>query len=135
MDLNFFQIINIFANSLICIGIAGFFILLFGNSHSIVQKWNILQHWSLKTTLVSIIACSAWNALHTVYTQVVPRGADYVTAVDAPVGEVLLNVGLAFLFAWIVYFHKYHFMKVAPPKVAAKKTAARNKKKVAPRKK
>jgi predicted permease len=134
MDLNFFQIINIFANALICIGITGFFVLLFGNSHSIIQKWNILQHWSLKVTLVSIIACSAWNALHTVYTKIVPRGADYVTTVDAPVGEVLLNVGLAFLFSWIVYFHKSHFLKVAPPKDTTRRTVAK-KKKVAPKKK
>lgn len=134
MDMSFFQIINIFANALICIGITGFFVLLFGNSHSVVQKWNILQHWSLKTTLVSIIACSAWNALHTVYTVVVPRGEDYVATVDAPVGEVLLNVGLAFLFAWIVYFHKYHFLKVAPPKGATRGKVVK-KKKVAPKKK
>jgi hypothetical protein len=132
--MSFFQIINIFANLLICIGMTGFFVLLFGNATSIVQKWSILQHWSLKTTLVSIIACSLWNATNTVYTVIVPRGADYVTAIEAPVGEVLMNVGLAFLFAWVVYFHKFHFMKVAPQKGAAKKTAVK-KKKVAPRKK
>lgn len=124
--MDFFQIINVFANTLICIGMTGFFVLLFGNAHSIVQKWNILQHWSLKTALVSIIATSAWNALHTVYTVVVPRGDDYVVAVNTPVGEVLMNVGLAFLFAWIVYFHKYHFLKVAPP--TGKKKAAPKKK-------
>jgi predicted permease len=116
MDMTAFQIINIFANAIICIGITGFFVLLFGNTHSIIQKWNVLQHWTLKVTLVSIIACSAWNALHTVYIDIIPRGEDIVTVVDAPVGEVLLNVGLAFLFAWIVYFHKYHFLEAAPLK-------------------
>jgi hypothetical protein len=116
MDISFIQIVNIIANTVICLGITAFFVLLFGNTHSIIQKWNILQHWSLKVTLVSIIACSAWNALHTVYIDIIPRGEDIVTVVDAPVGEVLLNVGLAFLFAWIVYFHKYHFLKAAPLK-------------------
>ena len=132
--MSFFQIVNIFANLLICIGMTGFFVLLFGSSSSIVQKWGVLQHWSLKTTLVSIIACSLWNASNTVYTVVVPRGADYILAVDAPVGEVLMNVGLAFLFAWVVYFHKFHFAKVAPPKATPTKRIVK-KKKVAPKKK
>jgi hypothetical protein len=47
--------------------------------------------------------------------------------VDAPVGEVLLNVGLAFLFAWIVYFHKYHFLKAAPLKTTRAKPKVKKK--------
>lgn len=134
MDLNFFQIINIFANALICIGMTGFFVLLFGNSHSIVHKWPIMQHWSLKLALVTVIATSAWNAMNVVYKMIVPKAADYITYAQTPLGEILMNCGLAFLFAWVVYFHRFHFMKVAPPKVAPKGRIVK-KKKVAPKKK
>jgi ABC-type multidrug transport system fused ATPase/permease subunit len=133
--MEFFQIINIFANILICIGMTGFYVLLFGNSHSIVHKWPIIQHWSLKIAIVSVIATSAWNAMNVVYKMVVPRAVDVITYTTTPVGEVLMNVGLAFLFAWVVYFHKFHFAKVAPPKTSTRKPAVKNKKKVIPRKK
>ena len=125
--MEFFQIINIFANVLICIGMTGFFVLLFGSSHSIVHKWPIIQHWSLKLALVTIIATSAWNAMNVVYKIIVPKAADIVTYTQTPVGEVLMNCGLAFLFAWVVYFHKFHFAKVAPP---TSKRKATTKKKV-----
>ena len=127
--MEFFQIINIFANALICIGMTGFFVMLFGNAHSIIQKWPILQHWTLKLSLVTIIASSAWNAMNVVYHVVVPRGADVVTYAQVPIGEVLMNVGLALLFAWVVYFHKYHFLKVAPPKSSRKVVKKKPKKK------
>ena len=102
-----------------------FFLLLYGNEHSIVYKWPIIKHWSLKASLISIIATSAWNAMNVVYKMVVPRHGDIVVTISqTPVGEVLLNIGLACLFCWAVYFHKYHFLKVAPPK---KTTPARKK--------
>jgi hypothetical protein len=132
--MEFFQVINIFANVLICIGMTGFYLLLFGNSHSIVHKWPIIQHWSLKVALVSVIATSAWNAMNVVYKMIVPRGADVITFTSTPVGEVLMNCGLAFLFAWVVYFHKFHFMKVAPPKTSTKKKTPLRKKAVVKKK-
>ncbi len=115
--MEFLQIVNIFANTFICLGMTLFFLLLYGNEHSIVHKWPLIKHWSLKASLISIIATSAWNAMNVVYKMVVPRHGDIVVTMNnAPVGEILLNVGLAFLFCWVVYFHKYHFLKVAPPK-------------------
>jgi len=121
--MDFFAVLNIFANSIICIGMVSFFVLLFGNSNSIVHKWPVLQHWSLKIALVSIIATSAWNAMNVVYKMIIPRGDDIITHVETPIGEILMNVGLAGLFVWIVYFHYFHFMKMAP----AKKTGAKKK--------
>ena len=129
--MEFFQIINIFANVLICMGMTGFFVLLYGNEHSIVQKWNIVGHWTLKATLVTIIAASAWNAMNVVYKMIIPRGDDIVAYSQTPIGEIVLNIGLAFLFAWVVYFHKFHFLKVAPAKKGtAPKKAVPSKKKV-----
>lgn len=114
--MDFFQIINVLANAVICIGMAAFYVLVYGNTHSIVQKWPVMQHWFLKTSLVSIIAASAWNAMNVVYKMAIPRAADVITYTQTPIGEIFLNVGLAMLFCWVVYFHKFHFLKVAPPK-------------------
>jgi hypothetical protein len=126
--MDFFAVLNIFANAIICLGITSFFVLLFGNSNSIVHKWTVLQHWSLKTALVTIIATSAWNAMNVVYKMVIPRGVDVITHVETPIGEILMNVGLAGLFVWIVYFHYFHFMKAAPAiKTSAKKKTAKKK--------
>ena len=126
--MSFFVVLNIFANTIICLGITSFFVLLFGNSNSVVHKWPVLQHWSLKTALVSIIATSAWNAMNVVYKIVIPRGEDIIAAVDAPLGEILMNVGLAGLFVWIVYFHYFHFLKAAPAiKASAKKKTTKKK--------
>jgi hypothetical protein len=116
------HIINILANSVICLAMTLFFILLFGNSTSIIHKWPVLQHWSLKIALVSIIATSAWNAMNVLYFHMVPRHGMIVDSVHTPAGEILMNMGLAALFVWIVIFHKYHFLSKAPPKTAAKKT-------------
>ena len=115
------HIINILANSVICLAMTLFFILLFGNSNSIIHKWPVLQHWSLKIALVSIIATSAWNAMNVLYFHMVPRHGMIVDSVHTPAGEILMNIGLAALFVWIVIFHKYHFLSKAPPKTAAKK--------------
>lgn len=119
--MDFLQIVNIFANAIICLGMTAFFVLLFGNSNSIVHKWPTLQHWSLKFGLGTIIASSAWNAMNVAYRMIIPKSPTVVTFTQAPVGEIFLNVGLAVLFCWVVYFHKYHFMKVAPPRRAATK--------------
>lgn len=129
--MDFFAIINIIANTLICMGMTAFFVLLFGNSNSIVHKWSVLQHWTLKFSLISIISTSAWNAMNVVYKMIVPKAADVITHVETPIGEILMNCGLAGLFIWIVYFHYFHFMKVAPKQ----KPVVRKKKRVAPKKK
>ena len=126
--MDFFAVLNIIANTIICLGMTSFFVLLFGNSHSVVHKWPVLQHWSLKTALVSIIATSAWNAMNVVYKMVIPRGADVISHVETPIGEILMNCGLAGLFVWIVYFHYFHFMKVSPPKSSRKNKKVSRKK-------
>ena len=130
--MDFFVVINIIANTLICIGMTSFFVLLFGSSNSIVHKWSVLQHWTLKIALISIISSSAWNAMNVVYKMIVPRAADVITHVETPMGEILMNCGLAGLFIWVVYFHYFHFMKAAPKKNLP---VVRKKKRVAPKKK
>lgn len=125
--MDFLQIVNIIANAIICLGMTAFFVLLFGNTHSIIHKWPALQHWSLKVGLVTIIASSAWNAMNVAYRMIIPKSSTVLTFTETPVGEIFLNVGLAVLFCWVVYFHKYHFMKVAPPRRATKSNKAKKK--------
>lgn len=128
--MDFLAVLNIFANTIICLGITSFFVLLFGNHNSIVHKWPVLQHWSLKIALVSIIATSAWNAMNVAYKMIIPRGVDVITHIETPIGEILMNVGLAGLFVWIVYFHYFHFMKAAPVNLSRpikKKVSSRKK--------
>ena len=122
--MDFLQIVNIIANIFICLGMTLFFLLLYGNEHSIVYKWPLIKHWSLKASLIGIVATSAWNAMNTIYFDMIPRHGMVISTVSAPVGEILLNVWLACLFCWAVYFHKYHFLKIAPPK---KKPAVKKK--------
>lgn len=120
MELGLLTYVNIIANTVICLSMGLFFVLLFGNSNSIIYKWPVLQHWTLKIALISIITTSAWNSMNVIYKIVIPKTGGFITAVNVPVGEILMNVGLASLFMWIVYFHKYHFLKVAPPKSTRK---------------
>lgn len=119
--MEFLQVVNILANLGICTGITLFFVLLYGNEHSIVHKWPVLKHWSLKISLVSIIAASAWNAMNTIYFDMIPRHGMVIDTIHTPPGEIILNIGFAILFCWAVYFHKYHFLKIAPLKRAATK--------------
>ena len=133
-------IVNIFANATIGISLGAFYILLYGNHHSIVYKWPIVQHWSVKIGLIAAAVCSIWNAMNVVVRQIMPRdpGSDVIDFVTVPTGEILMNVALAFIFAWTVYFHKYHFLAVAAnvkktvkskvtPKAKAKTTNVRSK--------
>ena len=136
------SIVNIFANAIIGISLGFFYILLYGNHHSIVYKWPIVQHWSVKIGLIAAATCSIWNAMNTVVRQIMPRhyddGSIIIDFVTVPPGEILMNVALAFIFAWTVYFHKYHFLAVAAnvkktvkpkvtPKTKAKTTNGRSK--------
>ena len=133
-------IVNIFANAAIGVSLAAFYILLYGHHDSIVHKWPIVQHWSIKIGLVMSVACSFWNAMHVVVRSIMPKesGSTVIDFVNTPPGEILMNVGLAIIFTWAVYFHKYHFLEAmakvkktvrtkTTPKTKAKTTNGRSK--------
>jgi hypothetical protein len=133
-------IVNIFANATIGISLAAFYILLYGNHDSIVHKWPIVQHWSIKIGLVTAAVCSIWNAMNVIVRKIMPRdpGSDIIDFTVVPTGEIIMNVGLAIIFAWAVYFHKYHFLEAMAkvkktvrtktvPKAKAKTTNGRSK--------
>lgn len=109
-------IVNIIANATIGLSLGAFFILIYGNENSIVHKWPIVKHWSVKIGLIVAIAASLYNSMNTVVRQIMPRhyddGSIIIDFVNTPPGEVVMNVGLAILFSWAFYFHKFHFLKV-----------------------
>ena len=109
-------IVNIIANTTIGLSLGAFFILLYGNADSIVHKWPIIKHWSIKVGLITAIGATLFNSLNSVVRQIVPRHYDdgqvILDFVNTPPGEVLSNIGFAVIFAWAFYFHKYHFLKV-----------------------
>jgi len=108
-------IVNIIANTAIGISLGAFFILLYGNPHSIVHRWPIVQHWSIKTGLIIAVAASIYNAMNAVVREIIPRdnsGDIIIDFVSVPTGEIIMNIGLAIIFSWAFYFHKFHFLEV-----------------------
>lgn len=109
-------IVNIIANGVIGISLGAFFVLLYGNANSIVHKWPIVKHWSVKIGLITAIAASLYNSMNSVVRQIMPRhyddGSIIIDFVTVPPGEIVMNVGLAIIFSWAFYFHKFHFLKV-----------------------
>lgn len=110
------SIVNIIANITIGVSLGAFFVLLYGNAESIVHKWPIIKHWSVKIGLIIAIAASLYNAMNSIVRQVMPRhyddGSIIIDFVTVPPGEIIMNVGLAIIFSWAFYFHKFHFLKV-----------------------
>lgn len=99
-------IANGLSNFVISLSLTLFFLMIYGNEDGIVQKWNPINHWLLKLSLVGLICISAWNT-------VVNFGLlSVVLYTPTPIGEVIMHVALAGLFVWMFWFHKYHFMKV-----------------------
>ena len=91
-------ILNLIANIILCISMVLFYLYLYGdvkNKH-IMNKWTMIQHWSLRVGLLGIIAGSFFNIL---------------TLSTPPITEVVLNIGLALTFFWAYKFHKFLFDK------------------------
>lgn len=82
--------INLLCNIILCGAGTLFFLALFTHKSSIVHKWPILHHWTLKFGLSAFIAGSLFNIL---------------TLSTPPWTEIVLNVGLALIFSWASYFH------------------------------
>ena len=81
--------INLLCNGVLTASMVCFYVLLF-RSESVVHKWPLIGHWSLKFGLVLSGSGALLNCL---------------TLSTPPVSEVLLNAGQASLFSWAVYFH------------------------------
>jgi len=88
------------ANGISCLWLAYcaslFYIVLYGDSNTVVYKWPMVQHWTLKIGMAGIIAGSIFNAVS--WSQVGWSGA-------------ILNIGLAMVFNWAYLYHKKLFVK------------------------
>jgi hypothetical protein len=71
-----------------------FYIYAFGDDKKVINKWNIKRVYLLKIGVISIILGSLYSA---------------VTLTDPSIGEVIMNMGLAMLFAWVYDFHRKLF--------------------------
>lgn len=81
--------LNVFANAIIAISVAGFMVMLQEPSNPVAKMSFILRNW-IKISL----ALTAGGALLNV-----------VTFSNPPSSEVILNLGLAGLFAWSYFWH------------------------------
>lgn len=81
--------LNVFANAIIAISVAGFMVMLQEPSNPVAQMSFVLRNW-IKISL----ALTAGGALLNV-----------VTLSNPPSSEVVLNLGLAGLFAWSYFWH------------------------------
>lgn len=81
--------LNVFSNAIIAISVAGFMVMLQEPSNPVAKMSFILRNW-IKISL----ALTAGGALLNV-----------VTFSNPPSSEVILNLGLAGLFAWSYFWH------------------------------
>jgi hypothetical protein len=79
------------------LGLSSFIVLLYGRENSLVHTWPRWRAMSLKAALAMVTGGHLLAALNDK---------------PAPIGEVLLNGGLAMLWAWAAVFHYQHFMRL-----------------------
>lgn len=102
--MNILLIINLIANTILCIGGTAFYLAIFTRESSIVHKWPVLRHWALRLGLLSFMSGTLLNVL---------------TLNQSNPTQVILNVGLALVFGWAVLFHYKYFYPPStglPPK-------------------
>lgn len=79
------------------IGLVLFIVLLYGRGNSLVHSWPRWRTMSLKAALALVAGGHLLAAL---------------SMESVPVGELLLNGGLALLWCWAAVFHHQHFMRL-----------------------
>lgn len=90
-------VVNSFFHVVCLLGLASFIVLLFGRENSLVHTWPRWRSMSLKAALAMVC------------------GGHLLAAVNdkaTPIGEVLLNGGLAVLWVWAAVFHYQHFLRL-----------------------
>lgn len=88
--------INLIANIVVMISVTFFIIGVFGRRSHTIEKMPIWEQYFLKVALSTLAAGSFLNVL----TFSTPHAT-----------EVILNAGVALLFAWAAWFHWKYFVK------------------------
>lgn len=90
------QIVNEFANMLICANATLFYIFVFGRDVKLIDRLPLAEKILLRIGLALPAVMGLWNVLYMSY---------------PPTTEILMNVGYACLFTWASIFHYNHFIK------------------------
>lgn len=90
-------IVNAIANLIIAGSVSFFIIALFGSNNKTINALSIYEKLFIRVGLSATAAGALFNVL---------------TLSHPPLTEILLNIGLALMFSWAVYFHfKYFIIK------------------------
>ncbi len=95
------NLINSIANLVVCIAIFVLIVDIYASTSSPISKYPMFKTFHVKAGLSLTAAGSLFNVL----VDVTPAWS-----------EVILNVGLAFLFSWIVIFYQRYF-KIERPRI------------------
>ena len=104
------MLINFVANLILTLSFTAFIIFVFGREESKINKMPWYKTFLVKLGLVMCTVASLLNAL---------------MFQRSPWSEVMLNAGLAMVFAWAAYFHYIEFVCVKKPEVKRKKKIKR----------
>ena len=88
-------LVNAAANLVITFSVAMFMIFVFGRSN-MMQKIHWLESFIIKVGLAMLSSGSLLSLL---------------TFSNPPISEIIVNIGLAIVFAWGAYFHFKYFVK------------------------
>ena len=88
--------VNAVFHTIALFGISSFVVLLYGRENSLVHTWPRWRSVSLKFALALVCGGHMLAAFN-----------DKPT----PIGEIILNGGLAALWVWAAVFHYHHFLK------------------------
>lgn len=104
------MLINFVANLMLTLSFTAFIIFVFGRETGKINKMPWYKTFLVKLGLVVCTVAALLNAL--MFQQV-------------PWSEVMLNAGLAMVFAWAAYFHYVEFVCVKKTKVKTKRKIKR----------
>lgn len=96
MDKEMNGLINSAFHAIGLLGLVLFIVLLYGRGDSLVHSWPRWRTMSLKAGLALVAGGHLLAAL---------------SFQSVPVGELMLNGGLAILWCWAAVFHYQHFLK------------------------
>ena len=111
MDESVLVAVNAAFHTIGLLGLSSFVVLLYGRENSLVHTWPRWRSLSLKAALSMVCG-----------------GHLLATFNDkpTPIGEILLNGGLAVLWVWAAVFHYQHFLRLGAFQKRAQADAASN---------
>jgi hypothetical protein len=99
------QIVNSIASLAICIATTTLMYDIYASPSSPMSRYPLFKTWHIRLGLSGTAAGSLLNVL---------------TGSTPPMSEVVLNIGLAFLFGWTVWFYSKYF-KIEKPRITKRR--------------